>query len=99
MYYEVFKNLRLELVNEGKLNLRTMEADFLKFLKSTDPNLFPTSCELDENSKSVIRDLDGTIRIVRSYDVIPPDYLLPGCSITFENEQGEAIEPPLEYGP
>ena len=33
MYYEVFKNLRLELVNEGKLNLRTMEADFLKFLK------------------------------------------------------------------
>jgi hypothetical protein len=99
MYYEVFKNLRLELVNEGKLNLRTMEADFLKFLKSTDPNLFPTTCELDENSKSVIRDLDGTIRIVRSYDVIPPDHLLPGCSITFENEQGEAIEPPLEYGP
>lgn len=76
-----------------------MEADFLKFLKSTDPNLFPTTCELDENSKSVIRDLDGTIRIVRSYDVIPPDHLLPGCSITFENEQGEAIEPPLEYGP
>ena len=99
MYYEVFKNLRLELVNEEKLNLRTMEADFLKFLKSTDPNLFPTTCELDENSKSIIRDLDGTIRIVRSYDVIPPDILLPGCSIIFENEQGEAIEPPLEYGP
>jgi hypothetical protein len=99
MYYETFKQLKHELFNEKKLNILTMEADFLKLLQATDPELFPTSCELNENSKSVIRDLDGTIKIVRSYDVIPPDHLLPGCSITFENEQGEAIEPPLEYGP